>query len=519
MDNQVENSGFSNDPLSPLDYTPSPKKSGINFVGGVLAIGGGAVLAQTLGIATIPVISRLFLPEAFGIAALFMSFVAVIQIFATLRYEVTIVLPARDKDAASILALCFINVTLISFICAIVVAIFGEGILRALNADELIPYRWLIPINVFVIGLTQPLVFWNTRNKHFKLLGIVRVVVSAGKSLGTIGSGLVGFTTGGQLIVIRLLAAAIGPVIYLINLVRHDLKFISRNSRPGQIWFWAKRYHRFPLLDSWTALLNIFSLQVSVMVLSAYFGERVTGLYAQCLLLMQLPSGLVGAAISQVSLQRFAQQHASGIVVTDTLERLYKHMFSLGVFPFALICLIGPDLFGTILGSNWVDSGVYARFLAPWLLFNYIYAPLSNVIYVLEKQRANLFFSIILISSRLGALFFGVLILKDPLQTIISYGLINLILYLSISVYLLKCAEVSFRSVLRNCLVSLSIAMPLLAVIFICKWVLGFSGLILLVVAGLLSIIYFVIVILRTQDLKNAATGIIQRVFFRERAR
>jgi len=69
----------------------SERKAG--FAKDVLKLASGTVLAQIISILSAPLLTRLFGPEAFGLAALFGSVSGIIGVVACLRYELSIMLP------------------------------------------------------------------------------------------------------------------------------------------------------------------------------------------------------------------------------------------------------------------------------------------------------------------------------------------------------------------------------------------------------------------------------------------
>ena len=75
-----------------MSKSPSP------FVSNVLKLTSGSIVAQGLGILVAPILTRLFVPEAFGVAALFASITSIIGVVACLRYELSIMLPKTNKE-------------------------------------------------------------------------------------------------------------------------------------------------------------------------------------------------------------------------------------------------------------------------------------------------------------------------------------------------------------------------------------------------------------------------------------
>ena len=76
-----------------------------SFASDVLKLAGGTAIAQILSILASPIITRMYGPEAFGLSALFASITGIVAVVACLRYELAIMLPEKDEDAANLLAL------------------------------------------------------------------------------------------------------------------------------------------------------------------------------------------------------------------------------------------------------------------------------------------------------------------------------------------------------------------------------------------------------------------------------
>jgi len=69
------------------------------FLRSVAVVAGGTALAQLVHLASMPVVTRLYGPQAYGVFNLFVSMVVVVSNVATLSYAVAIVLPRRDAVA------------------------------------------------------------------------------------------------------------------------------------------------------------------------------------------------------------------------------------------------------------------------------------------------------------------------------------------------------------------------------------------------------------------------------------
>lgn len=50
------------------------------------------------------------------------------------------------------------------------------------------------------------------------------------------------------------------------------------------------------------------------------------------------------------------------------------------------MALLGPYVLALVFSADWTEAGVYARILAPMILVQFVAAPLSQTLNVLERQ-------------------------------------------------------------------------------------------------------------------------------------
>jgi len=88
--------------------TVGQKTTYSTFVASVLAMAGGAAIAQGIGIISSPIICRIFSPDDFGHTGIFRSIVMVVWILTCLCYNLSIMLPKQNEDAATLFVFCCI---------------------------------------------------------------------------------------------------------------------------------------------------------------------------------------------------------------------------------------------------------------------------------------------------------------------------------------------------------------------------------------------------------------------------
>ncbi len=457
---------------------------------------GGATFAYGAVILASPITSRLFDPKAFGLAALFTSGAGILGIIACLRYEMALVLPKDDEDAVPLFALCWIALAGMTALTAIATWMFGADILRLLNAEETTPYLWLFPVYVFLTAVEFPFRYWNTRHRRFGLVATGGVLKSVPVSISEIGGGVAGFVGGGHLIALRVFALIFSPMFLLWRLLRSDSRLIVKNITAERILKSAKEYAKFPLYDSWSALLNTASWNISIILLAAFFGPAVGGLYSKAVYLLYLPALIIGQSVGQVFLQQSAALKADGKNLAGLMEVVIHQMITLGTFPFALVIIIGPEIFHFFLGARWAESGIYARLLTPWLFMILISASIRTLFGTIQKQEINMISNVVLFGTRVISLVVGGMILKDVRLTLAIFTLPSALIIFWRCSYLMRAVALSRKSSLYHFMRCVAFSLPSILFIAAMKWGVGL-GIAWLVVLGCVSSIPYAVLVLR----------------------
>jgi lipopolysaccharide exporter len=384
----------------------APQRRATSFAGDVLKLVSGTTLAQAIGVLITPILARMYAPEAFGTLALFTSITGILGVVACLRYELAIMLPETDEEAANLLAVSLVAVVAITALTIPVITLGRPLLVRLLKAPELGPYLWLVPIAVFFGGVFQALNYWNSRTKQFGRLSVVRVVQSASTHAVKLVSGLAGYVGGTPLIGATVLGSALSTGVLARRVWRDDNKLFRGAMHWRRMGDGAARYKRFPLIDAWGALLNTISWQLPALMLSFYFSRTVVGYYSLGLRVLQLPMSLIGGAIGQVFFQRAAEAHVQDRV-QQTVESTLQQLLMIGLFPLLTLAICGRSVFSLVFGPSWTEAGLYCQILAPWILFWFVSSPLSIVFSVLERQDFLFRMNVVILATRFLSLLIG----------------------------------------------------------------------------------------------------------------
>ena len=426
---------------SPAPSPAVPIRPKTSFAGDVLKLVSGTTIAQLIGILASPILTRLYAPEAFGALALFTSITSILGVIACLRYELAIMLPESDEDAANLLGVSLLSALLIALLTVPVIWWGRDLLLGWLNAPELAPYLWMVPPFVFLTGVFLALNYWNSRTKRFGRLSIARVSRSIATTSTQLGFGIAGYATGGTMIGASVGGHTLATVVLGGQIWRDDRRLLLSAFNWRGMFDGLKLHRKFPLYSSWAGLLNSASVNLPTFLLSLYFTPAVVGFYALGYRLLNVPGTVLGSAVSQVFFQKASVSRLDG-TLSVVVESVFRHLAQLVIYPFLLLGIVGPELFQVVFGTKWIEAGVYVQILAPWLLFVMIGSPISTLGSVLELQKMGLVFNIFLIVTRSASLMIGG-IRQDIIMALTLFSASGTILWAWFTSYLVVRSGVS----------------------------------------------------------------------------
>jgi len=364
---------------------------------------------QILGIILMPIVTRLYTPEVYGLFTLFGSILMPLCIFATMGYSESIVLPQRDEVASNML---FVSITATVFITVLTIPMimFGSDLfLRILKAQELGVYVWVLPISVFVYGLHLSFRSWNVRMKGFGRIAISRISFAIVNKGYLISAGFSGFATAGSLIIGGLIGSMTMSGILAGRIWQESGQLFKRSIRWPTMVQGIKRYRKFPMYNLWTDLVSRLASLMIVFLFSFYFSKSAIGYYGLGVAVLSMPATFIGSAIGDVFYQKVAA--ASDIDSKASLVGiLFEQMTRMSMLPFLLLAIIGDSIFAFVFGANWSDAGVYSQILSFKIFISFIMGPALVLVNVLEKQEFGLVLHIAiaitsLISLAIGGIF------------------------------------------------------------------------------------------------------------------
>ena len=384
-----------------------PEKSkDFGFFSDVLKLVTGNGFVQVVKTLLSPIISRLYLPEFFGVTQNFSSIANIFAIISSLRYDQTVLLPKKEEQAANQFALSLFFTAITTPVFLALIVLFRHDAARLLNSPKLADYLWFVPIYVFALGSFNALKQWNARKRQFLRLSAAQVSSEVVTDGMTAGLGFAGLAGSGSMILSRIAGQLIASLTIAVLILKEDGKFILQNIRADLMREGMRVYKKFPLYNIWAAFLSNASLYIPGLLLAGYFSPTEAGYYSLGNNLLRLPISLIANSIGQVFFQRSAKAFHEGRLA-QTVQETYKQLVVFGLFPMLVVTIIGKELFVLVFGAQWAEAGVYSQILSVWTFFVFLAAPLSNLTNILGKNEVSVILNVIKVGTNIAAFVIG----------------------------------------------------------------------------------------------------------------
>ena len=371
------------------------------FVRNIALLTSGTIVAQSINIVATPILSRVYSPADFGLVAVYTAVVAICATLITLRYELRVLLPDRDSEAKSIVALALVLAMVLGGILALFATTMPDTVRIWLGLHELknwLTVAVLAAIGTAIIGVVTN---WFNRRGEYKKMAGLRIAQAVIAVIFGIVFGLMSMHNG------MLYAQVITLVLSLSMFLYFGYSSLADKTSKQSLLMAARNHCRAPVYMLPTAVLDVFTLQLPFILISYWFSREATGQYRMAWTLLGLPSGLVGGAIAQVFYQRFSHVWPNGAAAKTLLVETWKMLGFLGIVPLIIVVLFGKEMFIFVLGDAWSEAGSMAAILAPMFFVSLIHSPTSTTFVVMGLESKLLLFGIAVLIYRPFCLYLG----------------------------------------------------------------------------------------------------------------
>ncbi len=373
----------------------------------------GGAISQVIILLSLPLLGRIYDLEHFAVWGLVFATTAIISSISCLRYELAIVIPKSEKEAAFLFYLCN-SLVMVFSVFSFLLILFFPSIRHMLDGgfDEIFSrLLYLLPLLILLTGINLVVRYWNTRQKNFILISLGQVFMALGTVGSQIGysilyphspSGLVFGPLVGQVMAISIMG--LGGQILKTN---PAFRIVSFSYFKEVI----SRHYRFLYYSTPFTVFGALREHATVLILKGFVLAGPLGTYFFTYRLMRSPVALISSAVRPVLFQATAELGVKN--TEDKITRILQVITLLTIPLLVLYCFHHDYIFLLVFGDKWPDAGILGLFfIGPvftFMLCNWM----DRILDVLNQQKLALTMEIIFATASLLGLWAGLTLFDD----------------------------------------------------------------------------------------------------------
>lgn len=371
--------------------SPQPIKLSqpVSLLRSAAVVASGQAVGYAVALAAAPILSRLYSPRDFGLLAIFVTLMSVLGTIATFRYDYAIPLPKDERSAASLSKLAKWIVALVTACLAIVAALFGGAIDRALFHAQDARFSLLLAAAVAAFAGCEIHSAHLVRAGRYADLSRLRLYYAV-TCVATQLIVPILWVTGPLGLLIGQIAGYVVASFVVGRIGRRDQPLRPRVDL-RELRRVAVEYRLYPLVDIWSSLAKVLAVNCQALLIAWAYSPAAAGCLALAQRLLSAPISMLSFSISRVY-----YSEAAALARDDpaALHQLFvgtlKRLALLATPPLAVVCVLAPWTFAIIFGAEWHTAGVYCSLLCPLILLRVLSFVLGPTLDVIHRQGLRL---------------------------------------------------------------------------------------------------------------------------------
>lgn len=409
-----------------------------DFVKNVSTLITGSLISQVIFFSTIPILTRLFDKDIFGIYLLFTSILYILRPLTSLSLELIILIPKRNKDAVNLLFTSFFIGFILNSFLLVIIYFLNDFILSYFNLKTLASSIYLIPFGLYLLNCIEVLNYWNNRKSFFKNIAFGNIEKSTVISSFQVYTGLSSFKSIG-LIPGYLLGLFTQCITLILLSYRSVLKYFKHVSWV-RMFYLLKKHKDVPIFNSLLSFSDRLSAELPIILIAIYFGVNEVALYGLAVKFLKTPPSFISESLSQVFFNKASNTFINKGNLFKLVVKTYKNLFIIGLIIFSIIFVLSFFL-TDILGEKWSNTGIFIRILLPLIFLAFLNSPISSIITILKKQKKILSLDILKLVLRFGGIYIGYKFYNSMIVAIVLFSLIGIIYNAFLMYYFLSISK------------------------------------------------------------------------------
>ncbi|MGB3724193.1 MAG: oligosaccharide flippase family protein [Glaciecola sp.] len=364
-----------------------------NIKNNIIKLMSGTAITQVMSVLALPILSRVYSPESFGVLGLFVAFATIMLVFTTMMLENGLLSVTSKKSSYEIIYLVTLSNLVFSLFSVVVYYFFIDED----SIKEAIMLVTMIAIYLIVTTFFTVLQIVQNKNSNYNVIVSARVSV-------TLTFLVTAYTL--QISDFGLVYATVVANVVGLAMISRGLKFRMQLLSLQRIRKITKKYIfiSFYLIPS--ALIQRLTGESLVLILNSRFSEKDIGYLSFYQKIISVPTRLIGNSVMEVIRSEIIRDKYNYKYVINIVSLTVFKLFLLGLAPAVILFMYGPSIFEFVFGSDWRIAGEIASLLSVQFLLAFCISPVTNIFYIYRKNSYDLYMQLYVLAITAFAYFY-----------------------------------------------------------------------------------------------------------------
>lgn len=364
-----------------------------------------SAIAQFVLVIASPALTRIYTPAEFGIWGVISAMTSILSVVCTGRFELAIMLPRSKKKAMHIVVLAVFFSVIINLLCLLLltgVKYYKSSFPFELNIEN---FYYVVPVISLCQAIYQIFYHWLNREQRYTGMARSRVLLAATMVFCSFLLGAFPNISGG-LIISQFLAYLVA-ILYLIKTELLTDLLLLKTVTISLLRGTFKQYLDFPRFLIFAHLLEACSTQAPILMLNVFFSNEGAGFFILAQRVISTPISTIGKAGSDIIRGQFSFFYREQGSCIKQYRKYFLGLVLVSLMITVPLFFLSLDIFPLVFGDEWVNAGLYAKYLCFMMAIQFVASPLSVMYSIAEKQKEELFLQLIRIFASVGSIYFG----------------------------------------------------------------------------------------------------------------
>jgi len=357
----------------------------------VAKLASGNVIAAVIPFLFQPLIARLYSATDYSILGWYMSFVSILSVFATGKYELAIILPESDKEAKNITFISLSLTAIFSLLVIILSILFFDFIANYIGTKE---FTWIFLIGPGVLFYCSYQAFFYLANRYslYNSMSISKVNQNAVMIIlqllfGVLSIGGIGLVFG-RIFGYLVSALVLGWFVFKYSpTIKNEINWRSVSEL-------SKTYKNFPKHLILSNLMSAIYTQLPFLYIAKRFNSDTAGQFSFAMQMITVPGIILANAIGDVFRQKASELFKNTGRFDILFLKTLKNCLLFSIVPFLILILFSVPIFKVVFGESWTLAGKFASVLSIMTFIGFFVTPVDKSAIITNKTNFEFWYHV-----------------------------------------------------------------------------------------------------------------------------